>query len=274
MGMACSICNHPQRLEVDRAIVQGQSYNGVARRFRIDSNSIARHARFHLSRQLVAAYEQKSLTENMDLLGRIDKLLLHAENIFERHYAKRRDLVALKALGETRNTLDLLCRIAQFLHQAKADELQAAQARDDAQAAQDEAEFITTMCDRLNTAELDMWQRLAAKIRGETDEVVVPVRDYAASHVLLNNNDEQGGGDYSANHVLTNKERQQAGQDYSSNVVLTKRERQQVTAAVPHRTRHAVPRLRVRTVQPTPIAGGSGTRVARHALARALHDAD
>jgi len=69
MGQACSICNHERRLEIDRAIVQGQSYNSIARRFGADSNSIAHHSRTHLSRQLVQAYEQKSMAENMDLLA-------------------------------------------------------------------------------------------------------------------------------------------------------------------------------------------------------------
>jgi hypothetical protein len=244
MGMACTICNHPSRLDIDRAVVQGQSYNSVARRFRIDSNSLAHHAHVHLSRQLVQAYEKKELTEGMNLLGRIDKLLLHAEQIFERNFNRRRDLVALRALAEQRCTIDMLARISMYLHEARAAELQAAQARDDAQAAQDEAEFITMMCDRLTTAEMEMWQRLAAKIRGETDEVVVPDHyghDYSPPVILLSNSDEQVGADYSANHVLNNSERQQPAGDYSSNAILSSNE-QQVTDPTPLRTRHATPR--------------------------------
>lgn len=173
MGQACSICNHPSRLDIDRAVVQGQSYNSVARRFGVDSNSIGHHSRTHLSRQLVQAYEKKELTEGMNLLGRIDKILLHAEQIFERNFNRRRDIVALKALAEQRCTIDMLARISMYLHAARVAELEAARGHDEEAEALAEAEFARLLCDRLTPPEVELWLQLASKINGESDDPVV-----------------------------------------------------------------------------------------------------
>jgi hypothetical protein len=194
-------------LQIDRVCVEGQSYNRVSRRFGVSAYSIAHHTRFHLSRQLVQAYQQKSQIENMNLLGRIDKILLHAENIFERNYNRRRDLVALKALAEQRCTIDMLARISMYLHEARAAELQAAQGRNDEQEALAQAEFTQLICDRLDAVEVDLWLRLCEKINGETDEPVrfptvtleSPTTGCSSTYPAL----ESATGDYSSKPTAT-----------------------------------------------------------------------
>jgi hypothetical protein len=111
-------------LEIDRAIVAGLSNSRIALNFSASSFAIARHARNHLSRQLIQAHHKSAGIEATDLLSRIETLLQRGEAIFQRNYDQRRDRTALKALTELRGTLELLSRIAFSLHQARSDELQ------------------------------------------------------------------------------------------------------------------------------------------------------
>jgi hypothetical protein len=172
MTNVCSICTHKSRLEIDRLIVEGRSYEGISRQFRVSSAAVSHHSREHLSRQLVQAYEQKEIDESMNLLGRIDRILHHAEAIFERNYAAKHDVTALKALDSQRSTIDLLARISMFLHQARAAELAAAQGDQEAQKKAELEEFAQLICDRLSDDELDLFEKLSAKIMGQTDEPI------------------------------------------------------------------------------------------------------
>ena len=123
MTMTCKICNHPKRLQIDREVVKGKSIASIAKNFDVNYNGLYNHQN-HISRQLTQVYEKRELQENMDLLGKIDKILTRAEDIFQRNYDANKDGLALKALAEQRSTIDLLARISYNLHQAKLAELE------------------------------------------------------------------------------------------------------------------------------------------------------
>ena len=125
MTMVCKICSDSNRLAVDREIVAGGNLSKIAKEYNVPYGSLYNHAQEHLSRQLVGAYEKKSLVESMDLLAMIEGILEKAGQIFDRNFEKKRDALALKALSEQRSTIELLAKIASFLHQARALELQA-----------------------------------------------------------------------------------------------------------------------------------------------------
>jgi hypothetical protein len=172
MSVQCLICQSPRRLEIDRMLVDGKNCTDVAHTSGYSRNSVENHKIRHLSRQLVQAYEKKSITEGMDLLIRIDHILSRAEKIFIRNYNQHQDMVALKALAETRNTIDLLARISLLMHEAKVMELQGSQKQQEAQQRAEMDEFIKNLCDRLTPAEQDLWEKLAAKIRGEHNKTL------------------------------------------------------------------------------------------------------
>lgn len=131
MSMACSICNHPKRLEIDRALVAGKSYQMLANEYGVDWQALRRHKQDHLSRQLSKAYQMQEAAESMDLLTRIEDILSKAQKIFDRNYEKGKDGLALKALSEQRSTIELLAKIAAFLHESRAAELQASQSQNE-----------------------------------------------------------------------------------------------------------------------------------------------
>ena len=168
MPRSCTVCNDTSRLAIDRELVSGGSYSGIARRYGLNSEAVRRHARLHLSRQLVQAYDKKSLTESTELLNRIEDLLTKATTIFNRNFEKGKDALALKALTEQRNTLGLVVNIASALHQARALELELAQMQhqeasrlDVSKLTDEELEAVVTILDKLEKDDGHEWSNMA-----------------------------------------------------------------------------------------------------------------
>lgn len=126
MTMICKICTHPNKLEIDRAIVKGGALAAIVKNFGVPYNSLYNHARNHLSRQLGQAYNKLQLQEDFNLLQRVDQILTRAEDIFKRNYRKGKDTVALKALDSQKGTIELLAKISYSFHQAKLAEIELA----------------------------------------------------------------------------------------------------------------------------------------------------
>jgi hypothetical protein len=166
MPQVCQICNHPERLAIDREIVAGKSKTFIAKKFLVSLGSVVHHGEKHLSRQLCQAHQKRDLAESMDLLSRIDSIIDRAESIFKRSYERKSlagDEVALKALNSQRSTLELLVRISEFLHQARLAELQNNQEHFQSEHERQYAEGLKL----LTTEELQVLTYLQMKMTGE-----------------------------------------------------------------------------------------------------------
>ena len=53
MPRTCTICQHPQRAAIDKALVAGQSYRSIAQHFAASPDAVLRHKESHL-RDLLA----------------------------------------------------------------------------------------------------------------------------------------------------------------------------------------------------------------------------
>ena len=174
MGMACTVCNHEKRVEIDRSIISGQSHTKIAKEYGLNSQAIRHHAAEHLTRQLVTAMEKKEALESHNLISKIDDILAKAKLIFERNYARKKDAIALKALDSQRNTLELLSKIAFALHQARANELEMERIRNQEKEDTDVKNCLSEFMGRLNDDEQQLFTLLVSKASGEIDEIVLP----------------------------------------------------------------------------------------------------
>jgi hypothetical protein len=170
MTMICKICSHTKRLKIDRDIVQGGNLTKIAKKYGVPYHSLYSHSKEHLSRQLVQAWEKKDLAESMNLMHRIDQIIIRADDIFQRNYDKEKDALALKALGEQRATIDLLGKISAYLHEIRAMELQSQQGDYESRLRTEEKEWTTKVFDRLSEAEVDIYIKLVLKIHGDIDD--------------------------------------------------------------------------------------------------------
>lgn len=66
LGSRCSICRHPQRPNIDLAIVTGVSRRMIAQRYKVGPDSVWRHGREHLTDEMRAALATKVLQREGD----------------------------------------------------------------------------------------------------------------------------------------------------------------------------------------------------------------
>jgi len=184
MGMVCQACNSSKRIQIDRDIVQGKSYSGIARTYGLGIESVRLHAKNHLSKQLVRAWDTKELDESMDLMGRIDKMLSRAEKIFKRNYVAKKDNTALKALGEQRKVFELLSNISFQLHQARISELELMRREDGSHDRQEAEQFFQNVSEVLTDHELMLLSKLIEKAEAK-DMTIDVVAEYLPDPVSL-----------------------------------------------------------------------------------------
>ncbi len=129
-GGQCSICNHPKRVEIDKALIDGGSYRDVARRFGVSRSAVGRHKRNgHIAEKIAKAARKKEIKEGEAIqaavLAQEQIEVVHAETILDEiGRLKDRSLAILEraesegtreactALGEVRRTLELLAKIS------------------------------------------------------------------------------------------------------------------------------------------------------------------
>ena len=59
MPRLCTLCNHPRRDGIDRALLAGESFRYIAARFDTSTGALQRHKADHLRPALVKAYQAK-----------------------------------------------------------------------------------------------------------------------------------------------------------------------------------------------------------------------
>lgn len=166
----CDVCRHSNRLDMERAYLQGEAFLKISKTYDVAYHAVRNHMQNHLSRQIQQAYERKSLDESFDILSRIDNILAKTEDIFDRNYKKKRDGMALKAIGEQRNILELLSKISYAMHQSKKEEQQGLQQQN----LQQQEQALSKAQNKLNGAELNLFFQLQDKLlNGTGDRVVV-----------------------------------------------------------------------------------------------------
>ena len=175
MANVCTICNHPNRLEIDRKIVEGLNLAKIAKNFDVPYHSIYQHSQKHIHRQLAKVLENKQLAVGEELLETINKIITRAERIFKRNYVAKKDLLALKALDSQRNTIQLLSNIASQLHAAKMAELQLAKDNGEDKQAQLQAEYEQKI-QILSLEELRVYQRLVNKVTNQNADKIISDR--------------------------------------------------------------------------------------------------
>jgi len=67
MARRCTICHHPDRAEIERALVQSEPFRDVAARFGTSPSALHRHKTSHLAAHLAKAYETGLVTPAAEL---------------------------------------------------------------------------------------------------------------------------------------------------------------------------------------------------------------
>lgn len=128
MGRTCTICNHPQRDDIDRAILAGQTERAIERQYRAGRSSIQRHkphVRVVIARTFHRRRERSITNQMRDLLDRCVKHLEFAERgrkPNEMAVTSREVRETLKMLAQLSGELDERARVNVLIAQQQTSE--------------------------------------------------------------------------------------------------------------------------------------------------------
>jgi hypothetical protein len=117
MGRKCEVCQHKDRLEIDRQLVRNGNASALSKKYDLPKGSLHRHLRKHLSRQLVKAHDTKEILHGKGLVTELTALFEKAKAILEKAEDAGSLGVALKGVAESRNTIELLAKLAAYVHE-------------------------------------------------------------------------------------------------------------------------------------------------------------
>ena len=116
MGVRCSICAHPARVEMDAALIAGATTPRVARDFGVGRSSVARHATAHLAAAITQAAQRREDASAVAILAKATELYEHfaellgqADGLLGRCPDSTAGIAAAtRVIRETRATLELI----------------------------------------------------------------------------------------------------------------------------------------------------------------------
>jgi hypothetical protein len=109
MAMACSVCIHASRDQINDLLVRGTSVRDVAGRFGLSKTAVGRHAKDHLPAELAAAARLSQEDAASDTLDTLEDLFTRVEAILDEPKAKAE--VKLKAIREATRLASLRAKV-------------------------------------------------------------------------------------------------------------------------------------------------------------------
>src|SRR5215469_12580142 len=106
----CTVCSHPARDEIDRALINQASYRSVAKRFGVSEPATFRH-RQHMPATLVKAHEAEEIAKADSLIDEVRALAEKARILTARAEENGDVRTALMGLREIGRALEFRARV-------------------------------------------------------------------------------------------------------------------------------------------------------------------
>ena len=111
MPRSCSVCEHPEREAIDKALVAGEANTRLSSVFAVSEQALRRHKDKHLPAKLVMAQAAEEVAQADDLLGQVRDLQARTLAILEAAESTSQHRTALGAIREARFNLELLAKL-------------------------------------------------------------------------------------------------------------------------------------------------------------------
>jgi len=105
------ICTHPQRDEIDRALVSGQALRTIADHYPVSKTSLIRHKQSHIPQTLTESVKVEEIARADSLLEEVCDLQAKALDILEQAEVNGDFHTAVYAIREARGSLELLAKL-------------------------------------------------------------------------------------------------------------------------------------------------------------------
>jgi hypothetical protein len=110
MARKCTICEHPNRNEIDADLVSGESYRNIAARFGT-SAALVRHKGDHIPAHLARAKEAETVTQADDLLIKVADIEKEAKRIAKKAEDTGDLRTAMSGIRELARLVELLAKL-------------------------------------------------------------------------------------------------------------------------------------------------------------------
>jgi hypothetical protein len=112
MARSCTVCVHPEKVAIDKAIVAGKSRAEISTTYKVGDSAVKRHREAnHVSKALIAVQARREERGAATVLDQINQLVDKVRVFIDRAEASGDDALTLKGIGELRSTLTLLARL-------------------------------------------------------------------------------------------------------------------------------------------------------------------
>jgi hypothetical protein len=111
MPRTCTICHHPDRQAIDRALLSGLPFRHIAAQWEVSTGALQRHKEADLPALLVKAEEAVEALRAEDLLGELRALHLRTLRLLDQAEQTKQLGVAMTAIREARGNLELLAKL-------------------------------------------------------------------------------------------------------------------------------------------------------------------
>jgi hypothetical protein len=114
MARISSISQHPQRVAIEAAMVSGEPFRAIARRFGVERGALARY-RKHLAPTIARAVEvreARTIVEVATQIERAEYLVAHALHTLKTAHAAGQHKLALQANDTMREAIAFLSKLA------------------------------------------------------------------------------------------------------------------------------------------------------------------
>jgi hypothetical protein len=112
MPRRCSVCTHPDRENIDEALVGATAISAISAKYRdISEDALGRHKANHLPAKLVMAEKAKEVAQADSLLDQVRDLQGRALAILDQAEMSGDLRTALGAIREARGNLELLAKL-------------------------------------------------------------------------------------------------------------------------------------------------------------------
>jgi len=111
MPRTCKVCSHVERTEIDLALVNGQSYRDIEKRFAVSRSSLLRHRKNDISKSLVLAKQADDQVEATSLFGRMKEINQETLEILLEARNTENHVICLKAIARVESQIELEARL-------------------------------------------------------------------------------------------------------------------------------------------------------------------
>ena len=117
MPRTCTVCSHPDRPAVDTALIAGEPYRDIGRRFRVSKDAVARHKDEHLPAGMVKAQEVTDVRHAIDVVQQLKAINGVCMSVLKDARDQGDGDLALKAVDRIQRQIELQAKLIGELQQ-------------------------------------------------------------------------------------------------------------------------------------------------------------